>query len=116
MTPLFRLLTSVVAGSSHVARAGSGGHRAFGRGTTEFPACDNGHVLVFLRHVDGENLLIVANLLPDPQSVGIQLPALAAGRRVVDLLGDARHPPVGPGVYALTLAPHACLWLALDVP
>jgi maltose alpha-D-glucosyltransferase/alpha-amylase len=90
-------------------------HAAFGRGSIEFLRCDNPRVLTFVRRLEGDAIVIVANLSASVQSATIELPAPFAGAAVVELIDDTPLAPVGSGPYGLTLGPHACYWLELSV-
>ena len=90
-------------------------YRAFGRGTLEFRHPANRSVLAFISRWDQEAILVVANLSKFHQHVELDLAGF--DRTVpVELMGRAPFPPVGPGPYPLTLAPHAFLWLGLEAP
>ena len=84
-------------------------HPAFGRGTIEFPACCNPHILAFVRrHADG-TILVVANLAASPQPAAVDL-SLAAGCRLVEILHGVEFPSVELEPYELTLGPQGCYW------
>ncbi|HEV3057553.1 MAG TPA: maltose alpha-D-glucosyltransferase [Vicinamibacterales bacterium] len=89
-------------------------HPAFGRGSIEFLPCNNPHVLTFVRRLEGDTIVVVANLAASIQFVAIDLPAASAGAAVVELIDDTPVPPVGSSPYGVTLGPHACYWLALS--
>jgi maltose alpha-D-glucosyltransferase / alpha-amylase len=87
--------------------------RAFGRGTLEFRHPANRSVLAFIRRWEHETILVVANLSNFDQYVELDLTGFE--RRVpVELIGRNAFPEVGAGLYPLTLAPNAFLWLGLD--
>jgi maltose alpha-D-glucosyltransferase/alpha-amylase len=87
-------------------------HQAFGRGTVEFLQPDNRKILAFLRRLEGESLLIVANLSRFVQYVELDLSAFV-GQTPVELFGGNPFPPVGKSPYVLTLGPHSFYWLSL---
>jgi maltose alpha-D-glucosyltransferase/alpha-amylase len=89
-------------------------HPAFGRGSIEFLRCDNPRVLSFVRRLEGDTIVVVANLAASVQPATIDLPAPSAGAAVVELIDDTPLPPAGSAPYGLTLGPHACYWLGLS--
>jgi maltose alpha-D-glucosyltransferase/alpha-amylase len=89
-------------------------HKAFSRGTLEFLHPENYHVLAFLRHYEGETLLVVANLSRFVQHVELDLSG-CAGATPVELFGRNLFPQIQPGGgYALTLGPHGFYWFSLQ--
>jgi maltose alpha-D-glucosyltransferase/alpha-amylase len=89
-------------------------YKAFSRGTLEFLHPENYRVLAFLRHYDGETLLVVANLSRFVQPVELDLSALD-GTTPVELFGRNRFPAIQAGSpYPLTLGPHAFYWFSLQ--
>ncbi len=90
-------------------------HLVFGRGSIEFPAANNAHVLVFVREHEGESLLVVANLSRFVQCVEVELGRFA-GRVPREVFGRARFPVIGDAPYFLSMAPHSFLWLRLEPP
>ena len=87
-------------------------HRAFGRGTIEFLAPENPHVLAYIREYEGDVLLIVNNLSGSAQPVRLDLGAYA-GRVPVELLGQTEFLAIDETPYSLTLAPYGFFWFAL---
>jgi maltose alpha-D-glucosyltransferase/alpha-amylase len=85
----------------------------FGRGTIEFLHPENRKVLVFLRELDGERVLVVANLSRFAQCVELDLQRFA-GTVPVELFGRTHFPPIGTLPYFVTLAPHAFMWFRLE--
>ena len=88
---------------------------AFGRGTIEFLRPRNSRVLAYLRRLEHETLLIVANLSSAPQPVELDLAAFA-GVAPTEMLGGTAFPPIGPGPYFLSLSPHGFYWFRLERP
>ncbi len=88
-------------------------HRAFGRGTIEFFSPSNRKVVAFMRHYEGERILLVANLSRFVQYVELDLSAYK-GQRAVELLGRTPFPPIGDLPYLLTLGPHSFYWFILQ--
>ena len=89
-----------------------GRHPAFGRGTLKFLYPHNRKVLAFLRELDDEVLLCVANVAGSPQAVELDLSEFA-GRVPVELNAGSLFPPVGELNYLLTLKPYGYYWFAL---
>jgi maltose alpha-D-glucosyltransferase/alpha-amylase len=87
--------------------------RAFGRGTLDVLNVSNPRVLAFLRRIDEETILVVANLARRVQFVELDLSGYA-GLRPVELFGGAVFPAVGEAPYSLTLGAHAFYWLSLE--
>jgi maltose alpha-D-glucosyltransferase/alpha-amylase len=88
-------------------------HRAFSRGALEFLYPQNHRVLAFLRRLDGEALLVVANLSRFAQHVELDLSAFH-GATPVELFGRTAFPRIGDLPYLLTLGPHSFYWFALE--
>jgi maltose alpha-D-glucosyltransferase/alpha-amylase len=87
-------------------------HPAFGRGSLEFLHPENRKVLAFVRVLDGESILVVANLSRFVQYAELDLSAFA-GRQPVEMFGGIDFPPVGDRPYFLTLGPHAFYWFSI---
>ena len=87
-------------------------HATFGRGTLRFLYPRNRKVLAYLRELDGEVILCVANVSRAPQAVELDLSEFA-GRVPVELNGGSLFPPVGQLTYLLTLPPYGFYWFIL---
>ncbi len=87
--------------------------RAFGRGTTEFLYPNNRRVLVFIRRLEDEIILTVANLSRFVQCVELDLAAYK-GKVPVELFGQTEFPPIGDLPYFITLGPHGFYWFKLE--
>jgi maltose alpha-D-glucosyltransferase/alpha-amylase len=87
--------------------------QVFGRGTIEFLHPENRKVLVFLRALEKERVLVVANLSRFAQCVELDLQQYA-GMVPVELFGRTQFPPIGTLPYFITLAPHAFMWFRLE--
>src|SRR5487761_1638365 len=87
--------------------------RVFGRGTLEFLAPANRKILAYLRRLDGEQILCVANLSRFAQPVDLDLSKLE-GMLPIEMLGYVEFPVVEQQPYRLTLAPYSFLWLELQ--
>ena len=86
--------------------------RVFGRGTLSFIRPANRSVLVYLRQLENETILCVANLSRSAQSAEIDL-SLWKGRVPQEMLGRSRFPRIGDAPYAVTLAPYGFFWFQL---
>src|SRR3989440_5924925 len=86
--------------------------RAFGRGTLRFLFPSNRKVIAYLRALDDEIILCVANLSRSPQAVELDLSEFR-GRQPVELLGRRAFPLVGELHYLLTLQPYSFFWFDL---
>ncbi|MEZ5963129.1 MAG: maltose alpha-D-glucosyltransferase [Planctomycetota bacterium] len=90
-------------------------HKAFGRGDLHFVSSQNRKVLTYVRRLDGEVILVVANLSRHVEHARLEL-AEYAQRTPVEMFGANRLPVIADGLYDLTLAPHAFYWLVLQSP
>jgi maltose alpha-D-glucosyltransferase/alpha-amylase len=86
--------------------------KVFGRGglTLLYPA--NRRVLAYLRELDDETVLVIANLAGNAEAVQLDL-ASFAGRTPFELLGSTAFPPITTAPYTVTLAPYGFFWLSL---
>ena len=87
-------------------------HAAFGRGALRFLYPKNRKVLAYLRELDGEAILCVANVSHTPQAVELDLSEFN-GRVPVELTGGSLFPPIGKLTYLLTLPPFGFYWFIL---
>jgi maltose alpha-D-glucosyltransferase/alpha-amylase len=90
--------------------------KAFGRGRLTFLKPGNRKILAYLRELDDEAILCVANLGRSAQPVELDL-ARYRGRVPVELMGRTAFPPIGELPYLLTLPAYGFYWfrLAVDV-
>ncbi len=89
------------------------GHRALSRGTLRFVRPGNRKVLAYVRTIDEETILCVANLASTSQPVELDLAAWK-GRTPVEILGNTPFPPVGELPYFITLPPYGFYWFRLE--
>ncbi len=89
--------------------------QVFGRGSLEFFKPDNRKVLAYLRELDGERVVCVANLSRFAQPVTLDLSRFD-GMTPVEMLGYVPFPKIDKTPYAITLGPYAFLWLELQAP
>ena len=87
-------------------------HGAFGRGSLHFLYPKNRKVLAYLRDLDNEKILCVANVASTPQAVELDLSTFA-GRVPIELNGGSLFPPIGQLNYLLTLPPYGFYWFIL---
>jgi maltose alpha-D-glucosyltransferase/alpha-amylase len=87
-------------------------HAAFGRGGQRFLYPKNRKILAYLRELDGEVILCVANVSRTPQAVELDLSEFA-GRVPIELNGGSLFPPIGQLTYLLTLSPYGFYWFIL---
>jgi maltose alpha-D-glucosyltransferase/alpha-amylase len=87
-------------------------HKAFSRGSLEFLHPENRKVLAFLRQLEGETILVVANLSRFVQHTELDLSGLE-GRTPIEMFGRVEFPPITGAPYFLMLAPHSFLWFEL---
>jgi maltose alpha-D-glucosyltransferase / alpha-amylase len=88
-------------------------HKVFGRGDLEFLLPENAKVLAFVRHLEDEHVLVVANLSRFAQSVSLDLHPFR-GAIPVEMFGGTEFATVGEGPYQLTLAPYGFYWFSLQ--
>jgi maltose alpha-D-glucosyltransferase/alpha-amylase len=88
-------------------------YHAFGRGSTEFLYPQNRRVLVFIRRLEDEIILTVANLSRFVQCAELDLSEFK-GRVPVELFGQTEFPPIGDLPYFITLGPHGFYWFKLE--
>ncbi|MGE0228055.1 MAG: maltose alpha-D-glucosyltransferase [Dehalococcoidia bacterium] len=86
--------------------------RIFGSGSLHFLHPENRHVLAYLRHYEGEVVLIVANLSRFVQPVTLDLSAYG-GCQPIEVIGGGAFPIVTDQPYFLSLGPHAFYWFDL---
>src|SRR4029450_1046430 len=87
-------------------------HAAFGRGGLRFLYPKNRKVLAYLRELDGEAILCVANVSRSSQAGELDLSEFA-GRVPIELNGGSLFPPIGQLTYLLTLSPFGFYWFIL---
>ncbi|MFG0284778.1 MAG: maltose alpha-D-glucosyltransferase [Phycisphaerales bacterium JB039] len=83
------------------------------RGELEFLNPENPKVLAFIRHLDGDRVLVVANLSRYVQPAHLDLPE-DVGRTPVEMFGGTRFPAIEDRPYFLSLGPHAFYWFKLQ--
>ncbi len=88
-------------------------YRAFSRGTIEFLLPDNAKVLAFLRHYEGETILVVVNLSRFAQPVELDL-ARFSGCAPMEIFSRNVFPAIKKTPYPLTIGPHGHFWFALQ--
>jgi maltose alpha-D-glucosyltransferase/alpha-amylase len=87
--------------------------RVFGRGTLKFLAPANTRVLAHVREYREETILALHNLAGSSQPVELDLRDFR-GATPVELLGEARFPPIGDRPYFLSLGPYGYYWFRLQ--
>ncbi|WP_428269838.1 maltose alpha-D-glucosyltransferase [Haliangium sp.] len=87
-------------------------HKVFGRGEARFLRPENPKILAFVRSLDDEQVLVVANLSRSAQPVELDL-ADYQGMVPVEMFGRSRFPLIGAEPYFLSLGPHAFYWFEL---
>ncbi len=88
-------------------------HPALGSGALEILSPDNAKILAFLRLLDEERVLVVANLSRFHQWVELDLQRFE-GHTPVEMSGGVRFPTVGREPYRLSLSPFGFLWFLLE--
>jgi maltose alpha-D-glucosyltransferase/alpha-amylase len=89
--------------------------RIFGRGDIEFVDPNNPAVLAYFRSFDGVRMLFVHNISSQVQFGEFDL-SQYAGLEPVEMFSDGRLPPIGEGIYNLTLGPYGYYWIRLEGP
>lgn len=90
-------------------------HGAFGRGSMTLLSPENAKILAFVRRLDDEVLLVVANLSRFVQAATLDLREFQ-GSVPVELFGHTAFPSIGPDPYFLTLGPHGFYYFQLTEP
>jgi maltose alpha-D-glucosyltransferase / alpha-amylase len=85
----------------------------FGRGALEFVRPQNRKIIAYVRCLEQQIVLCVANLSQTAQAVELDL-AKYKGRVPVELMGRNSFPPIGELPYFLTLPAHGFYWLLLS--
>jgi len=88
---------------------------AFARGSIEFLQPENAKVLAYIRRLEDEVVLAVANLSRFAQVVELDLSAFA-GMAPEELFGHSAFPEIKLTPTVFTLGPHGFYWLALRQP
>jgi maltose alpha-D-glucosyltransferase/alpha-amylase len=86
--------------------------KVFGRGTLTFIRPTNRAVLTYVRQIDNEAILCVANLSRSAQAVELDLSPWK-GRVPQEMLGRTRFPRIGELPYLVTLPPYGFFWFLL---
>jgi maltose alpha-D-glucosyltransferase / alpha-amylase len=86
--------------------------KVFGRGVLTFIRPSNRAVLAYVRQMDDDAILCVANLSRSAQAVELDLSAWK-GRIPQELLGRTRFPRIGELPYLITLPPYGFFWFQL---
>ena len=90
-------------------------HAVFGRGTIEFLPAQNRKILAYVRRLQDETVLCVANLSRTVQPVELDLSRFR-GLSPVEMLGQTEFPRIGEQPYFLSLGAYAFNWFKLQPP
>jgi maltose alpha-D-glucosyltransferase / alpha-amylase len=85
----------------------------FARGTLRFLLPENNRVLAYIRSLDHQTILVVANLSRFSQFVELDLSEFR-GCTPTELFGQTPFPRIGELPYLLTLGPHSFYWFSLQ--
>lgn len=88
-------------------------YNAFSRGELEFLQSQNSSVLCFLRKIDKEVLLVIANLSRHSQLVSIDLSDYA-GMAPKEIFSREEFPVIGEEAYNLSLGTHGYFWFSIE--
>jgi maltose alpha-D-glucosyltransferase/alpha-amylase len=88
-------------------------HAVFGRGAIKLIKPDNRKIFAFTRSYLEETVLGVFNLAQSAQPVELELKDYK-GCTPIEMMGEARFPPVGTSPYQLALAPRGFYWFLLS--
>ncbi|MFN3840109.1 MAG: maltose alpha-D-glucosyltransferase [Cyclobacteriaceae bacterium] len=86
----------------------------FGRGDTRFIETNNSKVLCYLRTLDKQRLVVVANMSQFSQAAILNLSDYK-DCDVTEVFSQNRFQNVGNGDYPITLAPYGYYWFQLDL-
>ncbi len=84
----------------------------FGRGTIEFLQPSNQRVLAYVRQLDDDAILCLANLSRTPQPAELDLRRFD-GFTPIEMLGYTEFPVIGAAPYFITLGPYGFYWFEL---
>ncbi|HEY6755400.1 MAG TPA: maltose alpha-D-glucosyltransferase [Pseudolabrys sp.] len=87
--------------------------KVFGRGTLTFIRPANRAVLAYVRQLDGEAILCVANISRSAQAVELDMTPWK-GRVPQEMLGRTHFPRIGDLPYLVTLPPYGFFWFSLN--
>ena len=87
--------------------------RVFGRGGLRFLAAENRSVLCYLRQLDDQSIVCVANLSHLVQPVSLELEEFT-GSTPIEMLGYTPFPGIESRPYFLTLGPYGFYWFELQ--
>jgi maltose alpha-D-glucosyltransferase/alpha-amylase len=90
-------------------------HQSFSRGSLEMLTPNNPKILAFIRAIEDEQVLVVANLSRYAQYAELDL-SRYEGWTPVELFGQTKFAKIGKVPYMLTPGPHAFYWFALRPP
>jgi maltose alpha-D-glucosyltransferase/alpha-amylase len=88
-------------------------HPVFGRGTIRLIKPENRKVFAFTRSYLEETVLCIFNLAQSAQPVELELKDYE-GCTPIEMMGEARFPQVGGGLYQLALSPRGFYWFLLS--
>ena len=86
---------------------------ALGQGSLRFLQPDNRKILVFVRELDGQRVLVVANLSRHAQPLELDLSEFN-GCVPVEIFGGTRFPVISGERYRLTVNPHGFFWFSIE--
>ena len=86
--------------------------KVFGRGTLTFIRPANRAVLAYVRDIENEAILCVANISRSAQAVELDLSEWK-GRVPQEMLGRTNFPRIGELPYLVTLPPYGFFWFSL---
>ena len=87
--------------------------KVFGRGNLTFIRPANRAVLAYVRQLDNEAILCVANMSRSAQAVELDM-SHWKGRVPQEMLGRANFPRIGDLPYLITLPPYGFFWFSLN--
>lgn len=88
-------------------------YECFARGSFQFVPSTNPKALAFIRSLEHQTVLVVANLSRHVQSTSLDLKNYA-GISPEEVFGRAHLPDIGDKPYDIVLAPYQYLWLNLE--
>ena len=87
--------------------------KALSQGSTRFLDSGNGKVLAFVRQVQGESVLIVANLSKYSQAAELRLKEFK-GNQPIEIFSQNKFFEITDNPYGITLGPYAYYWFLLE--
>jgi maltose alpha-D-glucosyltransferase / alpha-amylase len=87
--------------------------KALSQGETRFLDSGNSKVLAYVRHIEGESVLIVANLSKYSQAAEVKLKEYK-GNQPIEIFSQNKFFEITDSPYSITLGPYSYYWFLLE--